>query len=79
MTHFDIFCLSNNFLTKTLFVTQELPLFYKKVFFPTQADFSSFICRFLAENIFVFYLKKERIHHDTLCGSFIYFVLFLLY
>ena len=46
MTHFDIFCLSNNFLTKTLFVTQELPLFYKKVFFPTQADFSSFICRF---------------------------------
>ena len=41
ITYIFIFCLSNNLLTKALFVTQELPHFYKNVFFPTQAEFSS--------------------------------------
>lgn len=34
MTYFYIFCLSNNLLTKTLFVTQELPLLLWECFFP---------------------------------------------
>lgn len=60
MTNFYIFCLSNNLLTKTLFVTQELPLFLWECFFPTQAEYSSFFCHFKTENIFVFYLKKKE-------------------
>lgn len=60
MTYFDIFCPCSNLLTKTLFVTQELPLFYKNVFVPTQAEFSAFISVFRLKIFLYFTLKRKN-------------------